>query len=197
MSRRRNALTCRGHRVSGVPGRQAEESLCRGISGHSRALGIVGENHRGRNRRHERLELLGPRTGIRFLIPQRSVGSPHADQGPDRRHQDFGIDRMRQIPVGSALEAVSDVLALGIRRRDMQNRESASGGIGFDPCRRFVAVHLRHADVQNDEVQIGRDSGQALDTVGGLLDLEVGLLENPHDRVAVRFRVVHDEDGAL
>ena len=43
----------------------------------------------------------------------------------------------------------------------------------------------------------GRDSSQALDTVGGLLDLEVGLLEDPHDRVAVRFRVVHDEHGAL
>ena len=115
-----------------------------------------------------------------------------------RRHagpQDHGVERLREVVRRAELDGSRDGLDL-VDRRDHDDRNRPEHRVGAHPLEDLEAVHLRHHDVEEDEVD--RPRGQRLEggaSVHRGLDLVAERLEAAHQKVSIDLGVVDDEEA--
>ncbi len=100
---------------------------------------------------------------------------------------------LREVVVGARLEPAPAVF-LAILVRDDHDRQLTELRVPFDQLHELDAVHARHVDVGDDEIEVARAHGvPAVDAVDRDLDLVAGLIEQLALELAHGERVVHHE----
>jgi hypothetical protein len=131
-------------------------------------------------------------TGASGVTARRNGGGQPRRDGGD---QLGGVDRLGDVVVGSGLDA-----ALALARHDLSgygdDREVREPVDGPDRSHRGIAVHPRHHDVHQDDLDLGRPLEQR-DGVGAALsdaDHGAAALEQGGQREDVAVVVVDDEE---
>src|SRR5712672_402698 len=86
-----------------------------------------------------------------FVIPQLSLSLMQTEERNDSGNQEFRFNRLAEIAVGAALQAICLVGGIDISCRDMNDKD-ASGWIGLNAAAHFGSVHVRQVDIQKYEV---------------------------------------------
>ena len=125
------------------------------------------------------------------LVGQRL--QPH--QTLDARHQLEVVDRLGQKIVGASLQAAHAISHL-VERGHHNDRDMRGRRIAFQPAADLEAVHVRHHDIEQDNVDLAVLAG--LDGIGpvqGGQHLEI-LGQQPHfEELHIGGDVVDDEDA--
>ena len=116
-----------------------------------------------------------------------------AHQRPDAGEQLAALERLDQIVVGAAVEALDAVLGVGARGED-QDRDVA---LGADAAADLDAVEPRQAEVEHDEVGDELLGGvERLHAVGGRAHLVALLAQRAPQHVGDLGVVLDDEHAA-
>ena len=117
------------------------------------------------------------------------------NQRPDARAQQDGVERLEQVILGAHFDGSDDAVDL-IERRDHDYGHRAHAAVLPHPFEHFEAVHHRHHDVEQHDVErLGGDAVERHLSVGRLLDGIPLALQAAAQDVSVRRVVVHHQDA--
>src|SRR5207253_8016535 len=118
-----------------------------------------------------------------------------ADERADAREEGDVVDRLRQEVVGAGLEAAQPVGDIGQRRH---HDDGNVGGlrVGLQPATDLETVHLRHHDVEQDEIgQLGGGDRQRARPVRAGQDIEILARELRLEQLDVYLDIIDDQDA--
>ena len=117
--------------------------------------------------------------------------------GADARFEQSRLERLGQVILRAHPDAAHDRVQLA-QSRNHDDRNVAQGFIGLEALEHFVAIHFRHHDVEQHEVEgVRAQHFQRLSPVFGGGDRVALTLQPAREHVAVGFDVIHDEHESL
>ena len=126
-----------------------------------------------------------------LLVTQLLLGEPRADAGA----QEHRVDWLAQIVLRAELDAANDVLQSLDGRRD-DDGHVAQVRVGDDLFEDLEAVHLRHLDVEQDEVEgLAPQPVEGDPSVLGKLDAMALRLDAAGEQEPVHLVVVDNEQS--
>jgi hypothetical protein len=170
--------------------------MCGWVARHGSAFRILRDHYGRWYRLHDRLQLLGSRSGVCLAPAQRPICLAQAKEGPHRRHQYCRIYRVGQISVGASLQTVRDIIRVRVRCGNVQDGYGLKSRIGLDPPTYLIAVHFRHSNVEDDEVQLVGHESQSRGAIGRFPNFETFLPQYSCDGVPIGLGIVHHQNGA-
>jgi hypothetical protein len=136
----------------------------------------------------EQLHPLRPR---RDDLDRPNLGTGGQDLG-DEVLERLRLDRLGDVPVGVLADRAQERLRGVVRRHHHDPRPR--GGVA-EPAQQLQAVHPRHPDVEEDEVEApAGDAGEGRLSVGGGVDAVARRAQLEADQLARRAVIVDDED---
>ncbi len=112
------------------------------------------------------------------------------------RAQHHGVERLGKVVGGAELDRAGDAFDL-VDRGDHDDRDRPERRVLAHPLQHLEAVHLRHHDVEEHEVDLARaEDFEGLAAVDGHRDLVAEGAQAPRQQVAVDLHVVDDEQAA-
>jgi hypothetical protein len=117
------------------------------------------------------------------------------ETGADPRLEEHRVERLRQVVVGAELNAAHHAVYV-VERRDHDHRDVAQPGIVLEAPQDLKAAHLRHHDVEEDQID-----GLAAQAIKGVAAVDRGHalvveeLQLLREDVAVERLVVDDQDS--
>ena len=140
----------------------------------------------------------GQRIGIRTDVTIEFLDMPPVGRGrSDHGNQDHGVDRFREIGVGSGVEPLHHLMRLGRNRQD-DDRQQRQFAPGLDGAEEFHPIDPGHDPIGDDGVEgegLGIEVLERFRTVRGSDDLHLGGLENLTQGDA-QIRIILDEEDA-
>ena len=122
-----------------------------------------------------------------------------AERGRDPRSEDRRVDGLRQVVRRAHLDAAHHAVQF-IDAGDDDDGQIEQRRIGLERRERFVAIHLRHDDVEEDDVdgRIGRvaQEFEGCPPIGRLERLVTDRPQESRQELPIEGRVVDDEDAA-
>ena len=117
-------------------------------------------------------------------------------QGGSRAGEEFGLlDGFGKVVVSADFEAADFVFHLEFRGEE-ENGDVAGAFFGFEAFADFEAVHLRHHDVEDDDIDVFfGDDLKGGGTVGGNQAIEPGVLQADLKQTQRVPLVIHGEDA--
>jgi hypothetical protein len=133
-----------------------------------------------------------------FLAAQQLLGARQFDLGADPGDEHGRLDRLGD-EVGGAFADAALLLLGVVHGGDENHRDVAGQRVLAQFGEHHVAVHVRHHDVEQDEVGARRQLGQAQGgrAVSGNPHLAAFVLDDGRDDHQVAGRVVNDKDHRL
>ena len=151
-------------------------------------------------RQHAELQLAGcihllpqPRQACPHLIAQSLLFQAGADTGAKQRR----IERLRQVVLGTELDAADDAFNLAERRNHDHGNVAQLGARRLHALQYLVPVHVGHHDVEENEVKPLRlEEIECFTPVGRCRQIGVALARQAScKRVAIVVVVIDDEQG--
>ena len=159
----------------------------------------VGARHEGRDLWRQEARQLGAlsvdgREQVAFVVAEPLLRQGRVHPGS----KDLRIDRLGQVVGRAHLDAADHAVEL-VDARDHDDRQVAQPIGGPQRCERLVAVHDRHHDVEQDEIDRGSLTvGQAVERLAPVLGFDrlvTDRLEQADQQPAIERCVVDDEDA--
>ena len=115
----------------------------------------------------------------------------------DRAHDHLGVGRLGQHPAHAACLRQQDRFLLAVGGRIKDDGHVGQRGIGMHARDEFVAVHVRHEDVRDDQVRpLGAQYFQRVGAIGRLQQAVAAVAQQCCQEFAVQHMIVNDQDGS-
>ena len=127
------------------------------------------------------------------LLLHRVVKLFGAQDRPHARNQRSLVHRLGQVFIATDFQAGHDVLSVGTCS-NQDDRDEGNRRVGLQPTADFEPVHLRHHDVEKDEVgQSIAGASQRLLSIGCHQQVVAVCFQPPRKDIAICLVVVGDE----
>src|SRR3569623_489411 len=136
------------------------------------------------------------RAEFRLAFAHVELGMAGAQKRSDGSEQHRRFDRMGEIAVGAAFEALHPVLVVGEGRRQMNDRRARGSGPGAQAATDFEAIDVRQIHVQHRHAEfVAGGKSERRSAGGGFQNRPTRAAQHPRSRIKRRRVIVDYQNG--